>query len=132
MTLMTLIIFSFSKLVEENGCVVALDPLEKWIQHINSFKIKNIKSICSTVEDISFEENEFDAIFCRYGLWIFKDVVAVLATIRKWLKPGGKFGIISTIFTPRLHYPPVPGKSYVNTVRQDMARYRSKQYHATQ
>ena len=109
---MILIMFSvltFSKLVGENGCVVALDALEKWIQHINSFKIENIKTICSTVQNANFQENEFDAIFCRYGLWIFKDVVSVLARIRKWLKPGGKFGMIAIIFTPRLHYPPIPG-----------------------
>ena len=104
------IVFSFSKRVGENGCVVALDALERWIQRIDSCNIENIKTICSTVQNANFEENEFDMIFCRLGLWSFKDVVSVLANIRKWLKPGGKFGIIAVNFTPKLHYPPILGK----------------------
>ena len=49
-------VLTFSKLVGENGCVVALDALEKWIQHINSFKIENIKTICSAVQNANFKK----------------------------------------------------------------------------
>ena len=117
-------VLTFSKLVGENGSVVALDASEKWIQHINSFKIENIKTICSKVQNANFQENEFDTIFCRYGLWTFKDVVSVLANIRKWLKPGGKFGMITTVFNPRIHYPLIPGKQHeYNTTKYERVRF---------
>ena len=117
MTTIILILSTFSKLVGENGKVVALDMMEKWTKRIDSLKIANITTACSKVQDANFEENEFDAIFVRYGLWVLDDLVSSLVKLKKWLKPGGRLGIISVVFAPTLNYPAIPGKLHQhNTV----------------
>ena len=88
---------------------MAVDASEKWINGLNSLKTGNIKTVCCKVQDAKFQENEFDTVFCRFGLCWFKDVELVLENVTKWLKPGGRFAFIEPIHFGGQMYPIVQG-----------------------
>ena len=96
--------------------LVAVDSSEKWINGLNSLKIGNIKTVCYKVQEADFQENEFDTVFCRFGLCWFRDVKLVLENITKWLKPGGRFACIEPIFSGGLMYPTVRGMLSIHLI----------------
>jgi ubiquinone/menaquinone biosynthesis C-methylase UbiE len=53
----------------------------------------NIEFQCDDVENISVEENSFDAILCRYGIMFMPDPERCLRNAAVGLKPGGRIAL---------------------------------------
>jgi len=55
----------------------------------------NIQLMCADAENLEFDENSFDYVFCGFGVFFFPNVLQALQGFFKVLKPGGKL-LIST------------------------------------
>jgi ubiquinone/menaquinone biosynthesis C-methylase UbiE len=65
--------------------------------------IKNIKFIITDVTELSFPDNSFDAVSCRFGFMFFPDMFLAAKEMARVLKPGGR--IAATVWN-------VPEKNY--------------------
>jgi ubiquinone/menaquinone biosynthesis C-methylase UbiE len=84
--------------------------------------IKNIKFITGDVSKLSFPDNSFDAVSCRFGFMFFPDMLLATKEMVRVLKPGGRIAAavwnvpeknywataIMTIINKELHLEPPP------------------------
>jgi predicted methyltransferase len=95
--------YRFSKLVGPQGMVYAIDTKPQHIEFINDFTkvnhIDNIAAITSKIDDICLDKKVDYAFMCSlyhiiYGVSSEPQRAALMASITKSLKPGGRFVII--------------------------------------
>jgi ubiquinone/menaquinone biosynthesis C-methylase UbiE len=48
---------------------------------------------CMPAEQLTFPDNHFDAVSCRFGVMLFDDPAAGLKQIQRVLKPGGRYAL---------------------------------------
>jgi SAM-dependent methyltransferase len=56
-------------------------------------RIANIAFQCMPVEQLTFADNSFDRVLCRFGVMLFADPLQGLREIYRTLKPGGLFAL---------------------------------------
>ncbi|MBV1905087.1 MAG: class I SAM-dependent methyltransferase [Pseudomonadales bacterium] len=56
--------------------------------------IKHVEVLHESAFSVDFEENSFDSIICINALYAMDPQTEVLARVKKWLKPDGKFLVI--------------------------------------
>ncbi len=61
----------------------------------------NIDYVCQAMEDLAFEDEQFDIILSSLAFHYVQDYNALIQKIVKWLKPGGKliFSVEHPVFT---------------------------------
>ena len=75
---------AFDQLI--NYETTAIDPDKKMLE-LNSFQDK----VLGSAEDLPFEDNTFDNVFCSFVWRNVADTNKALAEVYRVLKPGGKF-----------------------------------------
>lgn len=79
------------------GKVVAIDlaegMLEVALENANRRGIKNYEAITCDVSDLSFPDNSFDAISCRFGFMFFPDMLLAAREMVRVLRPGGRIAV---------------------------------------
>ena len=75
---------AFDQLI--NYETTAIDP-EKMMLELNSFENK----VLGSAEDLPFDDNSFDNVFCSFVWRNVSDTNKALAEVHRVLKPGGKF-----------------------------------------
>ena len=84
--------------VGPEGTVFATDGANEMLilarQFIATQAITNITFDLVNFDDLKIKETGFDAGVCRWGLMFAKDLVRTLSSIRRLLRPGGKFAAI--------------------------------------
>jgi len=87
--------FDLAQAVGREGKVVGVDISAEYIQYANQQAEQRHLSHASFIEtsfdDLEFEENSFDAIYCRWALAWINNVPDVIEKVFRWLKPGGVF-----------------------------------------
>jgi SAM-dependent methyltransferase len=87
--------------VGEHGHVVASDiagnMLYRVRENARAAGLNNVSTLAGAAEDLDLAAGSFDAAICRLGLMLFAGPQQALATMRRALKPGGKFAAV--IFT---------------------------------
>ena len=72
--------------------VVGVDISEKMLKEAeNRHSRENITYLCCPVEDVQFEECEFDIVLSSLALHYIRDYDQIVDKIRKFLRPGGYF-----------------------------------------
>jgi ubiquinone/menaquinone biosynthesis C-methylase UbiE len=56
-------------------------------------RLPGISFQCMPAEQLSFHDNTFDCILCRFGVMLFTDPLLGLKEMRRVLKPGGRFAL---------------------------------------
>lgn len=83
-----------ARAVAPEGAVVATDlsedPLKIAEQRAHERGLTNIRFERADVHGLSYPENEFDLITCRFGAMFFADLPRALCEMRRVLKPGGR------------------------------------------
>ena len=82
----------------DSGKVIGIDKSPEMIRHaINRCKgLGNTEFMEGEAGSLPFPENNFDAVCCTQVLLYVKDVLQVLAEIRRVLKPAGRIVIVET------------------------------------
>ena len=87
-----------SKAVGEEGEVIAVDIAPVFVEHIRARAkaagLENVRSQLGEQSDVKLKEASVDLIFTCDTYHHFEDPDAILKTIRKALKPGGRFAVI--------------------------------------
>ena len=95
-----LVAIPIAKTVGERGSVIGVDMsagmLVQAKKKIETEDIKNIELIKANVESISFDNEQFDVIFCSSALVYISDIPALLNKCYRWLKPGGCLAFTSS------------------------------------
>lgn len=55
--------------------------------------LESIRFEAMAAESLTFEDDTFDRVICRFGVMLFKDPVAGLAEMWRVLRPGGRFSL---------------------------------------
>lgn len=80
-------------IVGNTGKVIGLDKSQSYIDFLNQTAQANhlnMEGICVDFNDIQFEDNSLDGVYCRWALAWFAKPKEVLTKVYKALKPGGK------------------------------------------
>jgi len=56
-------------------------------------RLPGISFKCMPAEQLSFHDNAFDRVLCRFGVMLFTDPLQGLKEMRRVLKPGGRFAL---------------------------------------
>lgn len=84
--------------VGEDGSVIATDAsatmLEAAKRRAEALNLRNITFEVIRMEELPFETGRFDAVTCRFGLMQCDDAIAVLAGVRRVLKPGKRAAVM--------------------------------------
>lgn len=64
---------------------------EAAIRKYRDAEVNNIQVVTEYVQECDFQDNSFDLIMCVNALYAISPQDEVLARIRRWLKPGGRF-----------------------------------------
>lgn len=79
--------------VEITG-IDAADGMIKVAQaKVDSQALKNIQFVTMPVENLTFDDNQFDKILCRFGVMLFNDPPAGVKEMCRVLKPQGSFAL---------------------------------------
>ena len=86
-----------AKAVGSLGEVVGVDISPNMIEQTSTElgEYPNIHLICGDAENLRFNENTFDYVFCGFGVFFFPNASQALQEFFRVLKPGGKL-LIST------------------------------------
>lgn len=108
--------------------------------------VKNVEFILGTMDDLIYPPESFDAVACSLGIFFSRDMVKLLETAWRILKPGGRLGLatlgrnfahpISGVFLDQLQmhdpaFDPVMPWREVETMRELTLRLRSAGIKAT-
>lgn len=81
--------------VGDNGSVIATDQSPEMLslarRRADAAGITNVTFLEIDAENMDFEEDDFDAVVCRWGLMFMPNLDIVLSSIRRFITPGGKF-----------------------------------------
>jgi demethylmenaquinone methyltransferase/2-methoxy-6-polyprenyl-1,4-benzoquinol methylase len=82
-----------SKSVGPHGSILSMDLSPGMIHDCTrkTWSFQNVKVVCSSVEDFSFEENGFDLVICHNVFPHFDDKPRAVRNLARALKPSGKF-----------------------------------------
>lgn len=84
--------------VGEDGSVIATDAsatmLDAAKRRAEALELRNITFEVVRMEALPFEAGRFDAVTCRFGLMQCDDGAAVLAGVRRVLKPGKRAAVM--------------------------------------
>ena len=87
-----------SKLVGKEGLITGIDISEPILgfakKQANVKRIKNIKFVLADAQNFQFSENNYDAVFSRFGIMFFEDPITAFKNIRKSLKDKGRLTFI--------------------------------------
>ena len=78
----------------QNGAasVLGIDISEKMLSQAEQKNShRNIKYMCSAMEDLHFEDNSFDVVVSSLAFHYIKDFPELVKEISKWICPGGYF-----------------------------------------
>lgn len=85
--------------------VIACDITEEMLESVeNEAKkrgLKNIKIVKSVAEKLPFNDNQFDAVFCRFTTHHWNDVCASLREIKRVLVPNG-LAMFIDVYSPEI------------------------------
>ncbi|SDW31758.1 methyltransferase domain-containing protein [Marinobacter mobilis] len=81
--------------VAPDGHVTGLDPNPGMLAVARS-KSASVDWQQGSVESLPFEDNQFDAVTCQFGLMLFPDPVGALVEMQRVLKPGRH--LVTTVF----------------------------------
>jgi ubiquinone/menaquinone biosynthesis C-methylase UbiE len=77
--------------------ILGVDAAEGMIrvanQKVESEGLKNISFDTMPAESLTFDDNSFDRILCRFGVMLFEDSLQGLKEMYRVLKPGGRFSL---------------------------------------
>jgi len=89
--------------------------------------LKNIRFICSNIEDYKIPENYFDIVYFNQSLHHFKNVENLLETkIKKCLKHSGKLIIKEYVGSNRLQFPPNQIREINNALKLIPNEYKKR------
>jgi ubiquinone/menaquinone biosynthesis C-methylase UbiE len=81
----------------EDITILGVDAAEGMIrvanQKVESEGLKNISFDTMPAESLTFDDNSFDRILCRFGVMLFEDSLQGLKEMYRVLKPGGRFSL---------------------------------------
>ncbi len=88
--------------VGENGKVFGID-ISSGMLHVSRKRLQKaglsdrVDLYCGDALKMQFENNKFDSVFMSFTLELFDtpEIPEILEEIRRILKPGGKFGVVS-------------------------------------
>ena len=88
-----LIAISTAKSVGYEGSIIGVDMSSGMLAQaqakIKSQNIKNLELIEADIEEIDFDDEKFDLIFCCSAFVFIPDIPKLLDKCYRWLKPGG-------------------------------------------
>jgi predicted methyltransferase len=94
----------FAKAVQPGGRVYAVDISQEFLDHILESSKKqgldNVVAVLDSGSDSKLPENALDLVFICDTYHHFEDAAAVLASIRRALKPGGRLVVIDYELIP--------------------------------
>lgn len=92
-----------ARTVGPSGAVVAIDNDQGCIDHLASDpeinREGNVKTVLGMIEDLPFEDGEFDAVLSRSALVYTNDMPKAAKEIVRVLKQGGRFSLYEPIFS---------------------------------
>ncbi len=103
-----IIAIAAAEIVGTQGKVIGVDfspgMLAQARQKIAAAGLQNLELIEADAENITFEDESFDAIFCATAIVLLGDIPAAFRNWYRWLKPGGLVAFscwsITSFFTP--------------------------------
>lgn len=112
------IAFKSASLVGPNGKVVGIDLSQGMLSQANkklsASKLKNLEFILDDAENLKFQSNSFDRMYCASAFFWILDPVATLKHWRDLLKPSGSLGF---------HALPDTSYVYVSEARNVLKNY---------
>lgn len=89
--------------VGASGRVVGLDIAPGMVTRLRELiedrNLENADALVGDAESLPFNDGDFDAVLCGFGLFFFADTRGALAEINRVLRPGGRFAV--STFTRR-------------------------------
>ena len=80
------------------GEVIGVDESSRWIEHVServsSAGWTNVRSVQARIEDLELESASVDAFFMRWVLGFLPDRAAVLRSLARFLRPGGRIVVM--------------------------------------
>lgn len=79
-----------AEIVGPKGRVVGIDISEQMIEHARRKKACDwLEFHCMDAQDLQFEDESFDVVFCGFALFFMTDISKALSEFKRVLKPGG-------------------------------------------
>ncbi|MFZ5594086.1 MAG: class I SAM-dependent methyltransferase [Pseudomonadota bacterium] len=73
----------------------AAEPMVRVAQRkVEQENLPHIHFHCMAAESLTFNDNAFDKVMCRFGVMLFEDSLQGLRQIHRVLKPAGRFSIV--------------------------------------
>ena len=83
--------------VGPKGHVIGLDIAPGMVarlrERIELLDIGNAEALVGDAESLTFDDADFDAVLCGFGLFFFADTARALAEIKRVLRVGGSFAV---------------------------------------
>lgn len=83
----------FSGAVTITGIDAAAGMVKVAQTKVSKERLANISFQCMAAEQLSFADNSFDRVLCRFGVMLFEDPAKGLHEMYRALKPGGRFAL---------------------------------------
>ena len=91
-----------AELVGEEGKVYAVD-ISSGMTEVSKRRLRKaglldrVELYCGDASKLPYEDNKFDAVFMSFTLELFDtpEIPKVLGEVKRVLKPGGRFGVVS-------------------------------------
>jgi ubiquinone/menaquinone biosynthesis C-methylase UbiE len=93
------VLFPAIEKVGQKGEVIGIDYSEGMVEATNAeikrLEIENAHAKHMSAEQMQFDDNSFDMVFCSFAIFFFPRLDRALSEFRRVLKPGGKL-VVST------------------------------------
>lgn len=82
---------TFSKMTQGRVHITATDLSDKFLNYLDSKKIKNVKTQKANILDLDLSDKSYDLAYCRWLMIFVPDINKAVHNVYKHLKPGSQF-----------------------------------------
>jgi SAM-dependent methyltransferase len=88
------VLFPLTEIIDAEGKLIGIDISQQMLKETSKElcrkEIYSVDLMCMDAENLAFQDQNFDVVFCGFALFFFPSVPKALAEFKRVLKPGGR------------------------------------------